>query len=836
MKNITHNLKRETELSAGNQAMRGGDYEAAAKFYRQGLDDCEPALQDTFSFNLNLAVRAGSHLNGPTKKMTRAAVFASYSEKCLIEDYVIFYLRQLKEMVEYIIFVSDNEISSEEMRKLDGIVDITFTGRHEEYDFGSYKIGFKYLKTSRKLGDFDELIFCNDSCYGPIASFSEAFLKMTKEGYDFWGLTENYQFKVHLQSYFLVFKRSVFATKEFNKFITDVTKEENVQGVILNYEVNFTEVLEGCGFKWGAYVDSSCLSTQEKLNINSNLTVFPAFLVNSGCPLIKVKAMRRANCNLDGIHKTAELIFEKNKNLYDCIDNHIGISIYRNRSNISFSVIMPTYNRAHSVCNSIDSVLSQEFKNYEIIIVDDGSTDNTAKKIRESYASELNSGYINYIKLTKNIGVAGARNIGLQAARNSWIVYCDSDNFMRPNFLDVYVDGIIEFPNHSSFYARLMRSSTMVDFGESFNYHRLTSENFIDIGVFVHHKDITHDIGYFDTRLKRLVDWEFIIRATKYIPATFLPITVMDYSDLEGAGDRISSKESFNVALAHIRKKHNLSYKISTVIVTYNHEKYLSKAIESACSQKGDFTHEIFIFDDCSTDGTWRVIQEYAKKYPDLIRGCRQEKNIGQALNFRSALGAARGDFIAVLEGDDYWTDSLKLQKQSKFLVENYDCSMVFSKIEVYDLRNDSKFFLQRQENIQKDKLDGSDFLAESTMNLIANFSSCMYRRYIFESLPLFAYAERISEISVAFHFEKFGKIGYINNPMGVYQQHENGLWTGADEESQAKMWLETRRIAKKIARDCWKDSIESIINNRIKMNNIQEKSAEIAKTMEIRI
>jgi hypothetical protein len=329
--------------------------------------------------------------------------------------------------------------------------------------------------------------------------------------------------------------------------------------------------------------------------------------------------------------------------------------------------------------------------------------------------------------------------------------------------------------------------STKTSFGEPFNYPRLIGENFIDLGVFVHRKDILFDIGFFDTSLKRLVDWDFIIRATKDNPATFVPITVMDYNDRVDAIDRLSVRESYNDALVYIKRKHNFSYKISTVIVTYNHEKYLGKAIESACTQQGDFVHEVFVFDDCSTDGTWRVVQEYAKKYPNLIKGCRQEKNVGQSLNLKGALGAARGDFIAILEGDDYWTDSLKLKKQSRFLIDNSDCSMVFSKIEVFDLRHNTKRFLSRQENIKKNKLDGSDFLAEPSMNLIGNFSSCMYRRYILESLPPFAFGERISEIVVAFHFEKYGKIGYLNSPMGVYQQHANGLWTGADQKSQDK-------------------------------------------------
>jgi glycosyltransferase involved in cell wall biosynthesis len=791
-----------------------------AQNYRHDLPSYNPEALQVFRPEL-ISNTDGANINftnfeNTGVKVRRAVVFASYSEKGRIEDYVLYYLRHLKTVAQYIVFVSDNDTSESESAKLNDLTDVKIFGRHEEYDFGSYKIGFTYLNKSGLLNDFDEIIFCNDSCYGPVSGFIDLFKEMSQRKHDFWGLTQNSEFRNHLQSFFLVFKKHVYKSKAFQEFIASISKEENVRDVILKYEVNFTGILEDSGFQWCSYISPDDELTKKKTKINTNLTVFPVFLAESGCQLIKVKAVQRANCNYDGIYNTAETIRQKNATLYDCINNHVSLSKYAVTNDLGFSIILPTYNRVHSIINSIRSALDQSFKNFEIIIVDDGSIDDTEKVIKSTFTTQISQGTIVYIRLPRNVGVSAARNIGLHVVKNKWVTYLDSDNLMRPQFLSVFADSICEAPNTMCFYARFMRMSTKTALGEPFNYPRLISENFIDLGVFVHRKDILSDIGFFDTSLKRLVDWDFIIRATKDNPAIFVPITVMDYNDREDAGDRLSVKESYNDALVHIKRKHNFSYKISTVIVTYNHEKYLGKAIESACTQQGDFVHEVFVFDDCSTDGTWRVVQEYAKKYPNLIKGCRQERNVGQSLNLKGALGAARGDFIAILEGDDYWTDSLKLLKQSRFLIENSDCSMVFSKIEVCDLRNNSKRFLSRQENIKKNKLDGSDFLAEPSMNLIGNFSSCMYRRYILESLPSFAFGERISEIVVAFHFEKYGKIGYLNSPMGVYQQHENGLWTGADQKSQDKSWFETRNIVKKIARKCWQDAIDFVIKNKI--------------------
>ncbi len=702
-----------------------------------------------------------------------------------------------------------------ELSKLKGIVDVSFAERHGEYDFGSYKKGFFYLKKFGLLDNYDELILCNDSCYGPVSSFVPIFTEMASRDLDFWGLTQNSQFKKHLQSYFLVFKSNVARTKDFETFMANVKKEENVQGVILNYEINFTILLEHSGFIWDSFIKVDDSKTKKKLEINSNLTVFPVFLAESDCQLIKVKAMKRANCNYDGIFNTSQFIHMRNKGLYDCIDSHIDLRRYSNPA-LHFSIIIPAYNRAHVICEAIDSALHQNFSNFEIVVVNDGSTDDTKMVIEGKYQAELATGKIIYVHLPRNGGVSAARNVGLQVAKNPWICYLDSDNRITwPHFLTVFADSICENNDVSCLYASFMRLSTGTVCGEKFDYSKLLRENFIDSGIFVHHANILSNISFFDTGLKRLVDWDFIVRATKNNTPVFVPITVMNYNDCVGLGDRVSVRESYNDALVHIRKKYKTKFLVSTVIITYNHEDFVRQAIESACNQKGDFDHEVFIFDDCSTDSTWSIIGECALKFPDLIKGCRQEKNIGQAQNLRAAFGAARGDFIAVLEGDDSWSDLNKVHKQSQFLIANSDCSMVFSKIEVHDIANNTKRFLTRQSNLNSQKLDGADFLAHPSMNLIANFSCCMYRRHILDNLPDYVFDDRVNEIAVAFYFENFGKIGYVNEAMTVYRQHLGGMWTGASKNEQEVSALAARKLVKKLAKKCWQAEIERDIEAR---------------------
>lgn len=126
--------------------------------------------------------------------------------------------------------------------------------------------------------------------------------------------------------------------------------------------------------------------------------------------------------------------------------------------------------------------------------------------------------------------------------------------------------------------------------------------------------------------------------------------------------------------------------KVSVCIITYNHSAYIRQAIESALSQKRNFNIEILIGEDDSTDGTREIVSHYAKQYPDVIRPFfRSQKDklvingrIDGRLNFINTLKEAKGNYIALLEGDDFWLDDRKLQLQVDFLDSHPECSLCF--------------------------------------------------------------------------------------------------------------------------------------------------------------
>lgn len=118
---------------------------------------------------------------------------------------------------------------------------------------------------------------------------------------------------------------------------------------------------------------------------------------------------------------------------------------------------------------------------------------------------------------------------------------------------------------------------------------------------------------------------------------------------------------------------------VSVHMITYNHEKFIAQAIEGVLMQKTDFPFELIIGEDCSTDRTREIVVDYANKYPDIIKPILHEKNVGMKANGRACRAASRGKYIAICEGDDYWIDPLKLQKQVDFMESHPECSFCFT-------------------------------------------------------------------------------------------------------------------------------------------------------------
>jgi glycosyltransferase involved in cell wall biosynthesis len=210
---------------------------------------------------------------------------------------------------------------------------------------------------------------------------------------------------------------------------------------------------------------------------------------------------------------------------------------------------------------------------------------------------------------------------------------------------------------------------------------------------------------------------------------------------------------------------------VSICCITYNHEKFIAQAIEGFLMQKTSFDFEINIGEDCSTDTTKKIIEEYIKKFPQRINLFASDSNYGAMINFKNTYSKCNGKYITISEGDDYWTDPNKLQKQVDFLEQNEDFAICFHNMNViYD--NDTLPHLSNPED-QKDITTIED-LAEKG-NYITT-SSCLFRNYNIE-LPEWFYEFIVGDYILHLLNARYGKIYYMNQTMGVYRIHSNGAW-----------------------------------------------------------
>ena len=121
--------------------------------------------------------------------------------------------------------------------------------------------------------------------------------------------------------------------------------------------------------------------------------------------------------------------------------------------------------------------------------------------------------------------------------------------------------------------------------------------------------------------------------------------------------------------------------KVSVAMITYNHEKFIGKAIESVLTQEIEAGVELVIGEDRSVDSTRSIVETYAARFPGIVRLVTSNENVGAMQNFVRTIEACRGDYIAFLEGDDYWTCKDKLRLQATFLDEHPDCALCHHRV-----------------------------------------------------------------------------------------------------------------------------------------------------------
>lgn len=226
---------------------------------------------------------------------------------------------------------------------------------------------------------------------------------------------------------------------------------------------------------------------------------------------------------------------------------------------------------------------------------------------------------------------------------------------------------------------------------------------------------------------------------------------------------------------------------ISILMPTYNHEKYISQAIESVLAQKTDFSYELLINDDCSTDSTRKIALEYANKYPDRIKVFFPKENQGLMKSYRSLLQKASGKYVAILESDDFWTDRDKLQKQVSFLEANPDYGLCVSDYRTVNENNETIKAFAKTDDEGTDgnwygKVLFGNFVCAATIVFRKEFyeKACSFDDYLERKFMTFDYPLLLGVLSVS-------KGHYIHEITASYRILGSSLSHNADYEKNKK-------------------------------------------------
>lgn len=336
------------------------------------------------------------------------------------------------------------------------------------------------------------------------------------------------------------------------------------------------------------------------------------------------------------------------------------------------SIITSTYSRSERLKKAIESVINQTYDDWELIIVDDASKDDTEKVVK-SFKDKR----ISYIKRTKNYGCdTRPKNRGIKASKGEYIAFLDDDNRYRPDHLAVLVKEIERTEADVVYGDRWVVDETgeispRMAGGAEFEPFRLMRENFIDTSDVLIRRDALFEVGGFDERYRKYVDWNLWVRLVKagkkfkHVNAILTDYVL--HSDSQKStrqederGHMIPAWDAFDleVQLPHLGSIEEP--RVAIFSLTYDRLEYTEKCFESLYSSAGyDFDH--YIVDNGSRDGTTKYLKKLQKKYPDRVYIIENAGNVGiskasnQALeligNGYQIIGKVDNDCLFLTEG-----------------------------------------------------------------------------------------------------------------------------------------------------------------------------------------
>lgn len=471
---------------------------------------------------------------------------------------------------------------------------------------------------------------------------------------------------------------------------------------------------------------------------------------------------------------------------------------------VTFSVIVPVYNCAECLPRALDSIQRQIYTNYEVLVINDGSTDRTS----EVLSAYTRVPHFKLITLKENQGVASARNHGISLASGKFIAFLDSDDEWRDDYLQVMQQALTDFPEVILAYSHYQAyfSSTNSQEIRSFpNSEDLVAEmlvnNFIHtISSVVVPEAVFKRVGMFNCDLINCSDREFYLRAMQLGKPLVVPhvlvkkywqqdsltavhnsqqwlensLKLLDifYSD-ENNQKYLPVKDKAERSLEsrvrsfarYFNQDNTARARVSLIVTCYNRQQYLASTIESILNQT--YPHfELLIWDDASTDNSLEIAKQYQQQ-DSRIRIVAQTVNQGFTKSIASAVAATKGEYIGWVDSDDM-LHPFALANTVKTLDRNADVGMVYTNRLIID-EGDRNLGLDRRSKI-----------TYSPGNLLLNFMTFHFRlmrRDVYELAGginnSFTTAQ---DYDLCLRLSEITNIEHIPEPLYFYRQHKGNI------------------------------------------------------------
>ena len=255
------------------------------------------------------------------------------------------------------------------------------------------------------------------------------------------------------------------------------------------------------------------------------------------------------------------------------------------------------------------------------------------------------------------------------------------------------------------------------------------------------------------------------------------------------------------------------NYKLSILLVVFNHELYIDQAMRSIIGQNIKGPVELVIADDCSTDRSLEIVKCYEGLDDRFVfKYLDNSLNRGVTRNYQRGFAACSGKYVAVIEGDDYWCSPFKMQTQCDFLDTQWQCEMCSVNYYIFD--SEHRRYLPRVAVTGKCRfIHARDLIAD---NLVGNFSTCMYRKAALATLPVELFDVTSYDWIVNICVARQSLIGFIDEPMSVYRLHSGGVWSQTPNNEKLRMQIDLIPAYDKITNYEFEDDFEMLRCNLV--------------------